>query len=50
MASLGHSEELKVVTGAPVATVDKLSVHSSEVLDPINVATLRPEVIAALKS
>ena len=50
MASLGHSEELKVIACAPVATIDELSFGVREVLNPVDVTTLRPEVVAALKS
>ena len=47
VASLGHSEILKVVACPPQATIDKLSFSVCKVLDPVNLSRLAPEVFAA---
>lgn len=49
MTSLRDSEVLKVVAGAPVSTIDKLGVRCREVLHPVDLAGLRPEVVTACK-
>ena len=38
MTGLGHREVLKIVTCAPVATIDKLSIYRSCILHPVDLS------------
>ena len=44
MASFRDSQELEVVAGAPVASIDELGIRVGEILNPVDRSALRPKV------
>jgi len=49
MACLGNGKVFKVVACSPVATIEELVFSCCEILDPVNLARLRPEVLTTLE-
>ena len=51
MSSLRHSEKLEVVARSPKSAIDHLSFSGGggEVLNPVDLARLTPEVIVSIK-
>ena len=50
MSSLRHCEELKVVACSPKSAVDQLSIRISDILNPVELTRLTPEVLITVKA
>ena len=49
MSSLRHSEKLEVVACSPKPAIDQLSIRGGEILNPVDLTRLTPEVIYTVK-
>ena len=50
MSSLRHSEKLEVVARSPKSAIDQLNIGGGDILDPVDLTRLTPEVIVSLKA
>ena len=50
MSSLRHGEKFEVVACSPKSAIDQLSIRGGEILNPVELTRLTPEISVTLKA